>query len=220
MLCLSAALHGLVMIGIADKGFYVSPPAGQEKNVSTLIMIKAGTPQPANTQSTPVEKKIIEKPVEPEPELLPVQETVQEIIDSEDAREDDEAQERSNDTGNNAEEPEGEAGEGGTNEAVPEGGTVIDHEYEALLVYIKDFIGKNLVYPPMARRRNIQGVVAVYFEIERNGSLAAVTVDHSSGSSILDNAAVSLIEKMYPLNNTKIKRKLNLRVNIEYKLTE
>jgi protein TonB len=216
MLGLSATLHGLVMIGVPGKGFRTTPPAGQEKIVSTLTMIKAGTPPPAKAPSTPTEKKVVEKTVEPQPELPPVQETV----DSEETQEDDEVQERSNDTGNNAEAPEGETGESGINEAVPEGGAITGHEYETLLAYIKDFISKNLVYPPMARRRNIEGVVTVCFEIESNGGLAAVTVNHSSGSSILDKAAVSLIEKMYPLNNTTIKRKLALKVNIEYKLTE
>jgi protein TonB len=219
MLGLSAILHSLVMIGVPGNGFRVPPSAGQEKIVSTLTMIKAGTP-PARAPSTPTEKKVIEKQVEPQPELPPIQETVQETINSEEMREDDEAQEHSNDTGNSAEAPEGEAGEEGTNEAVSEGGSVTGHEYEDMLAYIKDFISKNLVYPPMARRRNIEGVVVVRFEIESNGGLVAVTVDHSSGSSILDNAAVALIEKMYPLNNTTVKRKLALRVNIEYKLTE
>jgi TonB family protein len=211
MLGLSATLHGLVMIGVPGKGFRTPPPSGQEKIVSTLTMIKAGTPPPAKAQSTPTEKKIVERSMEPQPELSPVQETVQETVNSEETREDDEVQERSNDTGNNPEVPEGEDGEDGA---------VTGQEYEVLLAYIKDFISKNLVYPPMARRRNIEGVVAVHFEIESNGGLAAVTVDHSSGSSILDKAAMSLIEKMSPLNNAKIKRKMALRINIEYKLTE
>jgi TonB family protein len=95
-----------------------------------------------------------------------------------------------------------------------------DREYEALLAYIKDFIEKNLVYPQMARRRNVEGVVGVSFEIERDGGIAAIAVDHSSGSSILDNAAMSLVNRIRLLENVTIKRKLVLRVNIEYKLTE
>jgi protein TonB len=89
-----------------------------------------------------------------------------------------------------------------------------------LLAYIKDFIEKNLVYPTMARRRNVEGVVGVHFEIERSGGLAAVTVERSSGSSILDNAAVSLIKKMQPPEKLTLNRVLALNVNIEYELTE
>jgi TonB family protein len=78
----------------------------------------------------------------------------------------------------------------------------------------------------MARRRNIEGVVGIHFEIGIDGSLVSVRVDRSSGSSILDNAAVSLIKKI-PLRGsagvigvTAINRTLALSVNIEYKLTE
>jgi protein TonB len=184
------------------------------------------TPQ-GNTPGQVQETETIEKPVEPPPEPIPIQE----VASSEKAQEDDEAQETSNDAGNNAEaqegngETQGNGNETGNNEDVQggeteEAGTLTDREYEALLAYIKDFINKNLVYPPMARRRNIQGIVAVYFEIERNGGLVSVSVDGSSGSSILDNAAVSLIKKIHLLENMTMERKLALRVNIDYKLTE
>jgi outer membrane biosynthesis protein TonB len=56
--------------------------------------------------------------------------------------------------------------------------------------------------------------------IERNGDLAAITADHSSGSSILDNAAVSFIKKIHPLENLALNRTLALNVNIAYELTE
>ena len=213
MFGLSAALHSLVMIGLPGKEFYRPLPAGQEKTVSILTMIKAGTPPPAKAPNIPIptEKRIVEKPVEPQSELPPTQETLQETVTIEEMREDDEVQDPGNDTGNSAEVPEGKAGEGGT---------ITDREYEALLVYIKDFIEKNLVYPPMARRRNIQGLVVVHFEIESNGGLTTITVDHSSGSSILDNAAVSLVKKMHPPENLTLNRTLALRVNIAYELTE
>jgi outer membrane biosynthesis protein TonB len=45
-------------------------------------------------------------------------------------------------------------------------------------------------------------------------------VNHSSGSSILDNAAVSLVKKIRPIENIATKGKLSLSVNIDYKLTE
>jgi TonB family protein len=60
----------------------------------------------------------------------------------------------------------------------------------------------------------------VCFAIERNGVIVSVSADRSSGSSILDNAAVSLIKKIPPLKNLIPNRKLTLKVNIDYKLTE
>ncbi|MDR1587621.1 MAG: energy transducer TonB [Treponema sp.] len=124
------------------------------------------------------------------------------------------------DGGHDEDTRESEDREGRTAEGVPEGGTVTDREHEALLAYIRDFIDKNLVYPAMARRQNVEGVVGVSFEIGRSGGPGAVTVDHSSGSSILDNAAVSLVKKIHPPENLTLNKTLALRVNIAYELTE
>jgi protein TonB len=223
MLGLSAAFHGLVMIGMEGSGFRTPSPASEDQFVSTLRIIQVATAPQKNTPSTPLEKRTVEKSAEIPPELPPVQETAfheeaqegQETQEGEsgnnEAQEGGETQESSNTTGNHEEVPQGEAGEGGT---------LADREHEALLAYIKEFIDKNLVYPPMARRRNIQGVVSVHFEIERNGELVSVSAGRSSGSSILDNAAVSLIKKIPPLENLTLDRALALNVNIAYELTE
>jgi protein TonB len=146
---------------------------------------------------------------------------VQDPIPNEEVLEDHETQESE---GGNNEAQEG-SNTAGNDEAVPEsgaveGGTVTGREYEALLAYIKDLIDKNLVYPPMARRRNIEGVVTVCFEIEKNGVIVSVSADRSSGSSILDNAAVSLVKKIPPLENLTLNRTLALKVNIAYELME
>jgi protein TonB len=201
MIGLSAALHGLALVGVPGDGFRVLPPAQEDRFVQTLKMIKIGARPPTNVPERRQEKKVVEKIVEPVPEVPLIEDDAEETTPREETR-------------------KTEVGEGGTSEAVPESGTMTDREYEALLAYIKDFIDKNLAYPTMARRRNVEGVVGVYFEIERNGGLAAVTVDNSSGSSILDNAALSLVKKIRPSENLTIKDKLALRVNIEYKLTE
>jgi protein TonB len=219
MLGLSAVLHGLVIIGMAGSDFHTPLPASEDQFVSTIKMIKVGTRPQTNTPSTPIEKKIVEKSIEAPPELPPVQEPTP----REEVQVEDETQER--DSWNDEESPEGEVGEDRSTEGLPEGGMEEDgpmtgREYAALLAYVKEFIDKNLVYPPMARRRNVEGVVGVHFEIEGNGSLVAITVDHSSGSSILDNAAVSLIKKMHPPENLTLNRTLALRINIAYELTE
>jgi protein TonB len=217
MLGLSAAIHGLVMIGV-ESGFHTPSPVLESQFVSTIKIIQiATTPQKEapSTPSIPIEKKTVEKPPEIPRELSPVQAPTpnEEVLEDRETQEsedgNDEAQEGSNTAGNDEAVPEGGA---------VEGGTVTDREHEALLAYIKDFIDKNLVYPPMARRRNIEGVVAVRFEIERNGGIVSVLADSSSGSSILDNAAVSLIKKIPPLENVTLNRTLALKVNIDYKL--
>ncbi|MDR1147041.1 MAG: energy transducer TonB [Spirochaetaceae bacterium] len=215
MIGLSAALHGLVITGVARSGFHTSTPAAKNQFVSTIKIIQTGTAPQKNAPGKMRENNIIEKAAEPPPEPVPVQKP----DNREDPQEREAAQENANAAGNNEESREGERG-AGNNDEVREGdavgsGTITDRE--ALLAYIKDFIDKNLAYPAMARRRNIQGVVGVYFEIEESGEIAAIAVNHSSGSSILDNAAVTLIKKINP-KNISTKRKLALNVNIDYRL--
>jgi protein TonB len=194
MLGLSAALHGFVLIGMTGSTFRAAPPVSQAPFVSSIKMIKVGTRPPANAPEKPREKKLVEKTAEFVPELP--------LIEDEEAGD-------TTETASPEETRKGGAEDGFT-----------DREYEALLAHIKDFIDKNLEYPAMARRRNVEGVVGVRFKLERDGGLAAVAVDHSSGSSILDNAAVSLVKKMRPPGNLTLNRTLTLNVNITYELTD
>jgi protein TonB len=219
MIGLSAALHGLALISVSGNSFRAQPPAQEVQIVQTLRMIKVGTTPQKTAPSTQIEKKVVEKIIEHTPEVP----SIEKAVETEEAvphktTPGDGAEER--DGGHDEETQKGGGGEGWETEGAPEGGTMTDREYEALLAYIKDFIEKNLVYPQMARRRNVEGVVGVSFEIERDGGIAAIAVDRSSGNSILDNAAMSLVNRIHLLENVTIKRKLVLRVNIEYKLTE
>ncbi|MDR1901299.1 MAG: energy transducer TonB [Treponema sp.] len=220
MIGLSVTFHGLVLFGVAGSGFHDSPPSSEKRFISTIRIIQTETAPQKNApvkprEETPVEK-IIEAPLEP----VPVQETEH----SEETQEYEALQDSADAAGNN-EESNHDEGDVVNNGEAREGGaiddeTITDREYEELLAYIKDFINKNLVYPPMARRRNIQGVVGVYFEIGESGEIVSVLVNHSSGSSMLDNAAVSLIKKIFPLKNITVRKRTALNVNIDYKLTE
>lgn len=216
MLGLSAVFHGLILFGTAKNGFRTPLPVSENRFISTVKIIKTNiSPQNSVLNKLP-EEKIIEKAIEPLPAPNPVQEK-NSIEPSPVSNPVQEAEYSENTLAENAE--SNEEVQHGT-ESISNGGTATDNEHEELLAYIKGFISKNLVYPPMARRRNIQGTVGVSFEIEESGELAFITVNRSSGSSILDNAAVSLIKKISPLKNIMINRKLSLNINIEYKLTE
>jgi protein TonB len=202
VLSLSAALHGLALFGAAGKGLRAPPPIWENRYISTVRVIKTRTaPQKSIPNKPAEEKKVVEKSIEP----IPPPEPVQEMEYVEDAFEEN--------TETNA---QAQYGAEETEDSV----TVSGNDYEELVAYIKNFIDKNLVYPPIARRRNVEGVVGVSFEIEKTGELVSVTVHNSSGSSILDNAAVSLIKKIHPFRNITIKNKLALNVNVDYKLTE
>jgi protein TonB len=212
MIGFSAVLHGLALACLSVGGTHAPAPVAETQFVSTVRMIKTAARPQQTAPAKPLEKKVVEKIVEIPPEIIPAEE---ETDNYEEAQEDYAAQE--SDTGND-EEARDDGGNGQESSA-GEDGAVTDREYDALLAYIKDYINKNLVYPAMARRRNIEGIVGVSFEIDSTGAVSAITVYNSSGSQILDNAAVSLVKKIHQLKNMRIKRKLTLKVNIDYTLT-
>jgi protein TonB len=111
---------------------------------------------------------------------------------------------------NHEEEEAGEEAEEGMSEG----------EYNELLAYIKKYIDRNLVYPPIARQRNVEGTAGVSFVIDSAGRVVSITLKHSSGSSILDNAAVSLIKRIGYIKNISIKKDTALNINVDYTLTE
>ena len=53
-------------------------------------------------------------------------------------------------------------------------------------------------YPKRARRRNIQGVVDIVFTIGSDGGIVSVKIVESSGSRILDRAAVDAVKRASP----------------------
>jgi protein TonB len=210
MIGLSLALHGFVFFGWAWSKPSVPLPEPESQPLTKVKLTRMVTAPP---QSVPVpvqqqEQKVIEKkPVETPPEPVPQQEA--ETIAEVQAGDENITQE--------AEEGEGE----GEIIASPEYSETDDNrEYEELLVYISGLIRQNLLYPQMARRRNIEGVVGVHFEIGIDGGLVSVRANHSSGSSILDKAAVSLIERICPIKNGSIRKRMALNINIAYELTD
>ena len=208
MIGLSLALHGFVFLGWAGGDPSAPLPEPENQRVAKVKLTRMAKTPP---QSVPVpvqrqEQKVVEKkPVETPPDPVPLQEA--------------EAA---------AEAPEGDeaaAPETGGGERRPVTGpeyseTNNNREYDELLAYISSLISQNLLYPQMARRRNVEGIVGVQFEIGIDGGLVSVQVNHSSGSSILDRAAVSLIERICPIKSRAIKKSMALHINVAYELTE
>lgn len=54
-------------------------------------------------------------------------------------------------------------------------------------------------YPAEARARGEQGVAQLAFSIDRHGAVLHARIVHSSGSSLLDEATMALIERAQPL---------------------
>ena len=60
-------------------------------------------------------------------------------------------------------------------------------------------IQNGLVYPDAARRRNSWGTVTLEVVLDHHGKLIGLRVVHSSGSAILDKAALNLAASVLPL---------------------
>jgi len=57
-------------------------------------------------------------------------------------------------------------------------------------------------YPLQARRRGIEGTVGLRFRVAPDGGLAAAEVARTSGSRLLDRAALRTLDHCFPLNPT------------------
>jgi TonB family protein len=71
--------------------------------------------------------------------------------------------------------------------------------YDVRVAEIRRRIQDVLVYPPLARRREVEGESQVAFEIAPGGRPAAIELVQSSGSSLLDRAAERAVRDAAPL---------------------
>lgn len=69
-------------------------------------------------------------------------------------------------------------------------------QHNFLLGEIQHRLSRHLSYPIRAQRRGWQGEVMVGFQVDKKGFLHNVHLTKTSGYSLLDNAAVSAIEKV------------------------
>jgi len=74
-------------------------------------------------------------------------------------------------------------------------------------------------YPQRARRRNIQGVVDIVFTIGKEGEIVTIAIAKSSGSRILDRAAVDAVNKASPFDKPP-KGPLTIQLPMVFKLYE
>ena len=69
-------------------------------------------------------------------------------------------------------------------------------EYPGGMQKCYEFLRENTEYPPAAYEARIQGTTQIRFVIKKDGEVDSVTVLRSSGSKVLDNEAVRVIESM------------------------
>jgi periplasmic protein TonB len=75
-------------------------------------------------------------------------------------------------------------------------------------------------YPDEARRDRIQGTVQLMFAMQRDGTVTNVWVEASSGSDILDTAAIDTVQRAQPLPRIPLDLpgKLNILFPVEFAL--
>ena len=89
-----------------------------------------------------------------------------------------------------------------------------------LMRHIEFLIHGNLKYPPLARKRNIEGAVQFSLLIGKDGTLTDRSLTKSSGSTMLDKAAMELVDSIFPLALTHaIDDPVTVRIQIMYSLT-
>ena len=67
-----------------------------------------------------------------------------------------------------------------------------------ILGELNRLLHEHLRYPETARRKGIEGALAIRFTLNTNGTATDVVVSESSGSHLLDRAAVRAISDIFP----------------------
>jgi protein TonB len=86
-------------------------------------------------------------------------------------------------------------------EPIKEKVEVIDPQEEAMLRYqdmVKQKIESHRKYPNWAKRQGLEGITYLYFIVLPNGLGEDIRIIRSSGSSILDEEAVSMVKRASP----------------------
>lgn len=83
-----------------------------------------------------------------------------------------------------------------TKDASAGGMSGAETDYAALVLA---WLEKHKEYPPRARMRREEGIVVLYFVIDRQGGVLESRVEESSGRALLDRAALDMLERASPL---------------------
>ncbi|HEB31442.1 MAG TPA: energy transducer TonB [Spirochaetes bacterium] len=84
---------------------------------------------------------------------------------------------------------------------------------------IRKKIIQKKIYPYAARKKGIQGIVFILLKLDEQGYLIELRVTQSSGSKILDKAAVSLIKKVVPYEHGT-GQPISIEIPIKYSLLD
>jgi protein TonB len=77
-------------------------------------------------------------------------------------------------------------------------------------------------YPPQAKKQNQQGLAVIEFSLNQKGQVSAVRVHKSSGSRILDRAALKAVQKSAPFPRAPqglFSYPVRMRIGVSFELT-
>jgi protein TonB len=92
-----------------------------------------------------------------------------------------------------------------------------------IIARLREDLAQHFYYPPLARRRNMQGTVLLAFDVTNEGRIERVGIRKSSGYAILDLAAREAMQRLARLDwlAGKLNRdRMNIELPVIYKLTE
>lgn len=104
--------------------------------------------------------------------------------------------------GDHADNPEGNQADNSASTGAKQGSSTIGGVSAGcspgFVSWLDSAIRTKLFYPEKARKRNLEGTVTILTEVTADGTQCEASVAQSSGSSILDRAAVSFVKSLFP----------------------
>jgi len=168
-----------------------------KKTASKPVPKKIETEKPAREVLTPEPE--VKEPRVSEPSVAPAAEQTAEPTASQASYVVESSAEgssiESDTTGDDSSRGDSTAGQGGVGDSEVSGGVV---SRDALLLQIREAIQRELTYPPLARRRRLEGTVVAGFLIDGGGEPHDIKIVESSGYSILDKEVIAIIRRASP----------------------
>jgi len=97
----------------------------------------------------------------------------------------------------------------------------VEPKYQDYFNQVRDRIKAKWVYPRPAGERGIEGELLIEFHIAKDGRLEYIELRHSSGTQILDDAAltaVKLAQPFPPVPDDLAKRTLAINGQFKYQI--
>jgi len=90
-------------------------------------------------------------------------------------------------------------------------------DYSSVIEGLRRKIIAKKIYPSIARKKGLQGVVTVLLKLDKEGNLVVLKLMQSSGYKVLDKAALSLVKKVVPYKHG-IDHEVTIEIPIKYNL--